>query len=171
MLTGPLPKLVDHAKLAEQRAELDGLIPVAQLTRLKELLAGDGGDVRVKLRFRQEKKHRTLVLGECSAKLEVTCQACLEPLQIRVAAKIRTILVPDIEELMTLRQHEDGLVCESGQVAPVDLVEDDLIVAMPMVPRHEEGECDAIGPVAEPAGETHRPFAALAKLTEEFKGS
>ena len=169
MLTGPLPKQVDHRKLAEERAQLEGTIPVADFSRLKELLTNDSGEVRVRLKFRKGKGPRMLVLGECRAGLEVDCQTCLENMKVGVEVKIRTLLVPTLEELMGLGQSEDGMVCESEQVSLVDIVEDDLIVHLPMVPRHAEGECAAVATMAGAVPETYRPFAGLAKLTEDWR--
>ena len=49
----------------------------------------------------------------------------------------------------------------------VDIIEDDLILLLPMVPRHEEGQCSEhenhFENEHEP--ETHRPFSDLARLT------
>ena len=171
MLTGPLPKLVDHRKLAEAKAELDFAMPVASFSRLSELLASDRGEIHARLKFRKGRKQRTLVLGECSGELEVICQTCLETMRVPVATKVRTLLVNDLDELMALDQSEDGLVCETEQVSLTDILEDELIVSLPMVPRHAQGECVLAEPVAEPEAETYKPFAGLAKLTEQFKGS
>lgn len=171
MLTGPLPKLVDHRKLADAKAELDGVIPVAGFSRLVDLLAHDCGNICVRLKFRKGKKHRTLVIGECSGEVEIICQTCLEAMTLPVGAKIRTLLVDSLEELISLGQSDDGLVCETDRVSLTDLLEDELIVSLPMVPRHEQGQCTLPEPADERPNDAYKPFAGLAKLTEDFKGS
>lgn len=171
MLTGPLPKQVDHRKLAEQRAELEGTIPVVEFKRLGEGLASTSGEIHVRLKFRQGKKHRTLVLGECAGEVEVICQACLEPMTLEIHATIRTLLVPSLDELMALGQGEDGMVCETELISLVELVEDELIVDLPMVARHEGAPCVPVESTAEPEKDTYKPFAGLAQLKEEFKRS
>ena len=45
MLTGPLPRLVDHYKLANHEQDLEGSVPLNKFTRLCEMLNGSDGDV------------------------------------------------------------------------------------------------------------------------------
>ena len=171
MLTGPLPKLVDYRKLADAKAELEGDIPVAEFKRLAGLLASDGGVVHVRLKFRKGNKQKTLVIGDCSGEIELSCQACLEPMKWAFESKIRMYLVASLDEVLALEQDEDGQVCETDQVELVDLLEDELITSLPMVPRHSPEDCAAPEPVAGPESETYRPFAGLAEMTKDLKGS
>lgn len=183
MLTGPLPQQVDHRKLAEEKTELHGSLPLASFTRLGEMIATTDGDVEVQLKFRPGKKQRTLVLGKYSATVVMECQNCLEPVTVKVESSLRSQIVAHVEDLLAMEQEEDGIVCNSRELSLVDLLEDELIVNLPMVPRHEAGECtgdqarmsgeDAGGDesVQAPEGDTYRPFAGLAKLTEDLKRS
>ena len=80
-----------------------------------------------------------------------------------------------------LHEDDDGLVCEDELILLVDLLEDELILALPMVGKHPEGECKPAADVAaepntavEPADrkgaskDTYRPFAGLAGLTADM---
>ena len=172
MLTGSLPEQVDHRKLAAEKVRLEGSIPVAAFERLCGLLEDTRGEVEVRLQFRKGKKHRVFVAGTCSGEVTLLCQACLEPVSVKVEAPVSTLLVESVGALMALPQEEDGLVSEGKYVALADLVEDDLILSLPMVPRHDEGQCGLVKPTGEPPrDETYRPFAGLAGLDENFKRS
>jgi uncharacterized protein len=175
MLTGPLPERVNHRKFAEEKTELDGTIPLSAFTRLVELLADDAGEVGLRLRFRKGRKQRSLVIGDCRASVQMICQNCLEPVQVEVEAKIRTLLLDSLDELVALRQSEDGTLCDAETVSLVDILEDDLIVSLPMVARHAPGECVPLEypqAAGEQAGaETFRPFAGLAGPREDLKRS
>ena len=183
MLTGPLPQQVDHRRLAAEKSELHGSLPLASFSRLGEMIAGVDGDVEVQLKFRPGKKHRTLVLGRFSTTVVMECQNCLEPVTVKVASSLRSLVVAQVEDLLAMEQDEDGIVCNSTELSLVDLLEDELILNLPMVPRHDVGECTgeaALISGEEPApeqtpeaqeGDTYRPFAGLAELTEEFKRS
>ena len=158
--------------MAEQEARLEGLLPVSAFPRLAELLVSPAGEIQVRLQFRKGKKHRVFVAGTCSGEVTLLCQACLEPVSVKVEAPVSTLLVESVGELMALPQEEDGLVSEGKYVALADLVEDDLILSLPMVPRHDEGQCGLVKPTGEPPrDETYRPFAGLAGLDENFKRS
>jgi len=175
MLTGPLPERVNHRKFAEEKTELDGAIPLSAFTRLVELLADDAGEVRLRLRFRKGRKRKPLVIGDCRVSVQMICQTCLEPVQVEVVANIRTLLLDSLDELVALRQSEDGTLCDADTVSLVDILEDDLIVNLPMVARHAAGECAPLeypaAPGEQDGAETFRPFAGLAGPREDLKRS
>ena len=187
MLAGHLPRQVDHRKLAQEKARLEGSIPVRELTRLSSMLCDADGDVAVQLTFRRSKKGRPMVTGECHARLSLVCQNCLEPVRLDVTAPIRTTIVADHEALMALDQEEDGVVCADEKIRTVDMIEDDLILALPMVARHPQAVCESrevpapdapapsgaavIAPTGEAERSTYKPFAGLAQLTKDLKGS
>ncbi len=169
MLTGPLPEQVDHRKLVSDRAILQGIIPLHRFSRLVRLLESGDGNVRIRLEFRKRKKQQTLVLGKARFEASLICQACLESLKFPLEIRVRLILVSAEPELRELKQGEDGLVIDAKLVKLVDLLEDELIVSLPMVPRHNFGTCGMFVAKPERADieETHRPFAALSIMQED----
>jgi uncharacterized metal-binding protein YceD (DUF177 family) len=54
----------------------------------------------------------------------------------------------------------------AGRIALAELVEEELMLALPAAPRHEEGQCPAARPEAREneASEVQRPFANLGEL-------
>lgn len=178
MSTGPLPRKVDHRKLAADKAKLEGEVPVAEFERLAEQLIDSEGQIRVKLQFRKGKWQRPYVTGVCSGELHLECQACLEPMSYPITAQIRTLLLESVEQLEELDQSEDGQVSDDEKVSLVEILEDYLLVGLPMVARHPEGECAKIAVAPSAAAvessdepETYRPFAGLAELTKDLKRS
>ncbi len=177
MLTGPLPKQIDYRKLADQLASLDGCIAIEEFKRLPDLLVESTGELVLSLKFSRGKRRLPLVTGNCTGEVLMTCQVCLEPVPVKVEAVIRSLLVDNVEVLVTLDLDDDGLVCDGVRVDLVDLVEDDIIVSLPMVPKHAPDSCTAAF-ASSPAetGEqgtasTHKPFAGLAELRDQFKRS
>ncbi|MEX0941781.1 MAG: YceD family protein [Pseudomonadales bacterium] len=174
MLTGPLPEQVNHRKLAADKVRLDGSIPVAAFERLSGLLEHTRGDIEARLQFRKGTKQKSLVVGAASGTVALICQRCLSPVEVRVQANIKTLLVDGLEELLSLAQSDDGMVCAEDEVVLVDLLEDELILSLPMAPRHEPGpECEASvasqGEFREDQDvpvDTYQPFADLAALTQ-----
>ena len=173
-MSAPLPKFVDHRKHAEDELTLEGVIPLVRFERITGLLAGSDGDVTVRLAFSRGRKGRTTVTGEASVTVTLTCQRCLKDFPLPVSVEVDNILVRTEEDLDDLIESENGLICEEPTVYLTALVEDDLIVSLPMIPRHDEAAfCDASDQVAasEPVKETtHRPFAGLADLKAEILG-
>jgi uncharacterized protein len=190
MLTRSLPQRVDHRKLVNDQAILQGTIPLNRFTRLTQSLEGDAGDLHASLEFRRGSKHRTLVIGKAKVEVMLVCQSCLNSLVHVLDIEICLKLVSSSPELRELQLDEDGLLVESNLVELVDLFEDELIVNLPMVPRHVTGGCQdtfnhldkninvGINENVDMSfdGSTNsndadeqkvRPFAALAQLQEE----
>ncbi|XOV88732.1 MAG: YceD family protein [Pseudomonadota bacterium] len=179
MLTGSLPKQIDFRKLADQAASLQGSVALAAFARLTGMLAATSGEIGVSLQFSRGKRRLPLVEGHCEGEVSMICQVCLEPVAVKVDTDVRSLLVDNVDVLKTLALDDDGLVCAAARVDLVDLVEDDIIVSLPMVPRHPAGSCAAAPvagqPLAAPgsdgAASTHRPFAGLADIRDQFKRS
>ncbi|MEX2489970.1 MAG: YceD family protein [Pseudomonadales bacterium] len=173
MLTGSLPKQVEYRKLARDRTRLAGDLSIVQLSRFADCLASHQGQVQVTLKFVKGKGGTTRVVGDASTEVTVTCQYCLEEMKVPVEASINLLIVESTEALLALPQGQDGLVCETEHLQLIDVFEDELIVNLPMVPKHTDGQClDVAGYVPtdvpgrtgeEPTAETHRPFAGLKK--------
>ena len=169
MLTGPLPALVDHRKMASQAKILEGLVPVSQLHRLRDMLAEIDGDVYLKLAFSRGNQERTRISGTTSATVELICQNCLAPYRQDLQCELDLEVVEQESELALLEEDADGFVADSHEIRLVDLIEDELILAVPMIPRHADGECpgreyEQVAVEAPVTPETtHRPFAGLAE--------
>lgn len=164
MLKGSLPEKVDHRKLAREGASLTGTMALGRFARLAETLLHRRGNVEVTLEFARGKGQNTRIVGDASAEVAVTCQYCLEEMTLPLSATFDVLVVSSTEALVALPQGQDGLVCESEDLLLTDVVEDELIVSLPMVPRHESGDCADLSGYSDDdveEGDTHRPFASL----------
>jgi uncharacterized protein len=171
-----LPELLDPRKACAQGEAYRGDLPLAGLRRLAGLadtgqLARDqgsgGGQVAYRLSFRRDDSGRDLVLGSVRGQLRLCCQRCGQPFDLAVDADLALAVVAGIDEAEALPDAYDPLLLETPLIRPRDLIEDELILAVPAVPRHAEGSCAP--PAFEAAGEDAlverpSPFAALAAL-------
>jgi len=109
----------------------------------------------------------------------VTCQRCLRPMEIRIDETISLNLVQGLDEAERLSDGHDPLLVGNDGVKPLDLVEDELLLAIPHVPRHaNEEDCDVEAwrsqqiPLQsqdqEVDVETENPFSELARLKEQL---
>jgi uncharacterized protein len=95
----------------------------------------------------------------------------------QVSCDIALQVVSDESKLERLSEGDDAVVAPDKIISIAELVEDELILAMPMISRHEEGQCletdyEQQGIVLQEVQETqetqetqttYRPFADLAK--------
>jgi len=127
------------------------------------------------------KSKKTLIIGHISANLELVCQNCLEPFSAGLESSFRWVLVADEDALIALNSDDEGVICGEDSVNIVDLLEDELLVSLPMVAKHNEGECSFVAQhtddnaISAASGEsdtdTYQPFASLAELKNQFDRS
>lgn len=167
-MSSRLPVRVDPWRLADQGKTLEGRYPLAEMPRLAPLLADTEAEVAFRLSFGRDPQGRPVVRGEVEAVLSLICQRCLEPLAHTVRSRFVLGLVTSIAEAKKLPDTYESLLAEEDTVSPRDLVEEELLLALPAVPRHAE-RCS---PTSESGGaraeredkSAASPFAVLARL-------
>jgi uncharacterized protein len=82
---------------------------------------------------------------EYAGTVELICQRCLEGFRQPVNARIEMALVEGGAG-ESVPEGCEPLIVEEGRLRPIDLVEDELIMALPLVPRHARSdECGPLG--------------------------
>ena len=156
-----LPDVIDPMGFAEKRRHLKGVIPVLKLDRLAEFLMETDGEVKVDLTFTRQGRTATIV-GQVTADLTLQCQCCLGPISWPVACVVNLGIVNSLDAAMQLSDEmEPLLVTPDAEMPLADIVQDELILAVPAIPQHPD--CRMPLP-ADPAPERPNPFADLAQL-------
>jgi len=157
--------IIHSADFAREGGELSGVLAIADMDRLHDLLAKIDGDVTWHLAGGVDKLERPYLHLTVSAEVGVICQRCLKPMPFNISADTVLTQFP-AEELLdeAVAQDEDleGIVIEPALDVEM-LIEDEMLLALPYAPRHEK--CEPAGDAVKPAGEAKpNPFAVLAKL-------
>ena len=169
---GHLPATIDPIQLAERGARLTGTLPLKSMPRLAQTCLDGSGDVFVDLSFERGEGEKVLLMrGTLRTSLRVTCQRCLEDMDLDVEASPWLMLMRPGSRRDRLDDEPDILVADKP-VSLSALVEDELLLALPMVPTHELSECPAKvyvrkeigGGRQEADGEKKNPFAVLDRL-------
>lgn len=156
-----LPDLFDPREFVEKKRRITGVLALERLDRLQDVLADLQGGAEVSLQFRKE-GHIAAVEGRVTADLALRCQRCLEILAWPVRAQVRLAVVGSLDEAERLPPEFEPLVVPSaGETALADIVQDELLLAIPAVPTHPD--CRTPGSVAIERN-IERPFARLADL-------
>lgn len=168
----PFPDKINPWQLAAERGRLEGELPLAALPRLAAVNRATG-QVGVSLEAGIDEGGISFIRGTLQADLELDCQRCLRPFYLPMTVEVDLGLVraeADAERLPD--RYEPLLVAETGLVV-ADLVEDELLLALPQIPRHEDlRACEANGYATEmPNTPLPQPFAALASLLADSKRS
>jgi uncharacterized protein len=132
--------LRDLESLANRGVALSGELDVGTLTRLSSLLHSDFGSVRATLRFRQRGDGWLAAELEVLATVELVCQRCLEPFRHELDETVNVVIADRNSLPATVPDGFEPFELEDGRLQPAELLEDELIVAMPLVPKHARVE-------------------------------
>jgi uncharacterized protein len=159
--------------LAGTETELDFAIPLDELPRVAHELTSPDGEARGHVRFSRQLGHAVADL-EVSAQPEVVCQRCMQPMRWPVKVQSRVALVTDYDAADRVPEGLEVFLVEADSVSVRDLVDEEIMLAMPHVPRHEENsECarrkvrlpgQPEEPEDAPDSQVQKPFAQLGEL-------
>jgi len=150
------------------------VIPLSRMSRLLTFCRSGEGDVAVELAFSRDRERRVRVVrGKVGVNIATTCERCLEPMNLILTSDIDLLIQEPGQENL---QDQDDVLIADDTTSVAELVENELILAMPMIPMHSLDQCAAAKvaiksgdqpPIAkkieEPDGEPS-PFAELAEL-------
>jgi uncharacterized protein len=140
----------DGRGVAARRAELSGRVEAATLDRVAELLAADGGDSWVDWRITgsADAGGRPALEVSLRGAVPLTCQRCLRAFRWPVEQTTLLLLARDERELARLdgEDHEHEVILAAKPLEAVELVEDELLLTLPFVPRCPEAGCPAVAP-------------------------
>lgn len=179
--TGRPPHALALFDFARAEGELRGAVALSALPRLRDLLAsGEGAPVEWTLRgFQRERigmRPQAMVALHVHAELQLICQRCLQEMTQVIEDTVDFRLVVD-EPPLTLEEleAEDEALPAEDPVDVLELIEDQLILALPLVPMHavcpssQTAEQSPAQSVAAPDAERQHPFANLRDLMGHTK--
>ncbi len=133
-------KLRDVDLLADGRVRLDFAIPLAEFPRIRPQLARTDGRVTGHVSFDRE-QGLPIADVEVAGRAALICQRCLEPFELAVESEGRVALVADDAEAGRVPEELETILAPVHRIALRDLVEEELLLALPIVPRHAAEEC------------------------------
>ena len=176
------PPPLDVQAFAEAATRREGRDTLSNYERLMQETQGLGGDLP--LSWAAQGELRTDAIGASqawlhltvAARLPLTCQRCLGPADIQVSVDrwFRFVATEAVAEAADDEAEEDLLVT-SRQFNLAGLIEDEVLMGLPLVPRHDQCPPGLTMAVSDPGFEAAQPekphpFAALAKLRSGGQG-
>jgi uncharacterized protein len=160
--------------LVGTEAAIDFSIPLKELPRVSGELTSTDGEATGRARFSRQLGQAVADL-EVSAAPEVVCQRCMQTMRWPVVVKSRIALVSDYAAADRVPEDLEVFLVEGDSLSVRDLVDEEVLLALPHVPLHDEGSDCASSKVQLPGqeGETEEeaanaqvqtPFAQLGEL-------
>jgi len=168
-MSQPLPVFIAPLRFCEMRLTLAGTLGLDEMDRLAEFLSDREGEVVLSLSFDEDARGIPFAEMTLDARLRLVCQRCLGPWETHVRREVRLGFTRDPDAAGRIAEHGyEPAVLERNELKLRDLVEDELLLALPMIPKHEREDCQPyLGGDSErdedlPARDN--PFAVLARL-------
>jgi uncharacterized protein len=154
--------VIDGLEFARTGSKLQGALPVAGFLRMRDSLCTNKGTVRYELLGVPEELGRPALRLRVGGELQFVCQRCLGALQFPLHIDVSLQLAATQAELDAAPLAAEGpeWIVAGPQMPVCDLIEDELLLAIPLVLRHEG--CAGGEPRA--VNEGRSPFAGLRGL-------
>ncbi len=137
-----LPKKLDPIKCAQKLSSYDGLYYAREMKRYSSAVAAVKAEVPVKVEFLKDAQGLTYFKGEMHSQVQLICQRCNELFDHSVHAEFCFTPVQGNETTNTLPDaYEPVEVDDHGEVNLFELLEDELILSLPIVPLHAQEDC------------------------------
>ena len=151
------PEVIDCLQFARGALELQGFLGMEQLPRLAQMQCSTE-DLEYSLRGGLNASGKPFLRVSAGGAMRLVCQRCLDTFEFPLAIDVELQVTESLREIEAADDDVDRVLA-SPATDVGRLIEDEVILALPMVPRHER--CVAVG-----AGVTAKisPFSALAAL-------
>lgn len=158
------PHLIHPDRLTPAGITFEGTVRPGDLARVLPELANPEGELRYRVVARLDGLQRKVVSCIIDGFVFLTCQSTMEVFRHAVKAEDRLVLVGSESELPPPEEEsdEEDFVVASDPLDPLGLVEDAVLLALPMVPRKPGAGVSTEGEEADSGKPS--PFAALASL-------
>jgi uncharacterized protein len=168
-----LPKKLDPNKSAQKRSSYDGVYFAGEMLRYSSAVVAVQAEVPVKVEFLKDAQSLTYFKGEMHSQVQLICQRCNEVFDHSVHTEFCFTPVQGTEQTDVLPDaYEPVQVDDHGEVNLFELLEDELILSLPIVPLHSQNECPVkaenmqFGKI-EPEPVRENPFAVLKELKRD----
>lgn len=135
--------VIDSLEFAHTGQRMQGEVKVAQLTRLADSLFDTGGTLGFSLAGGEDAERRPRINLTVEGEINLRCERCLGSFAYPVAVASSLLVLTDgaggetagIDDL-------DGIPADPHTEVQA-LIEDEVLLAIPIAPRHPEGQCRA----------------------------
>ena len=159
-----LPERIEPVGLADVGRSFRGELPVSELTRLLPSLSRSDNVLKVQLVFRLDERRVRTLEGSIDGHVDLVCQRCLGALRVPLALKFRLGIASGEEQVERLPEGYEPLLVTGEPLRTYDVIEDEVLLALPAIALHEGVDRCETGYENRPAAEKRNPFAVLEKL-------
>lgn len=161
-MSNSLPQYVNPWSLFRHHETVSGQLSLAKMPNLRTSQNRQHGEATVSISVVKRDDGQIVILGNANAELELDCQRCLQPIVEAYEAQFELVLLKYEHQTENVSEEDDAIVVEE-QLALAPLIEQELILALPMIAKHDDCQANYENSANE-LTERQQPFANLKNL-------
>jgi uncharacterized protein len=164
-MTSDPSRSINPVLLAKTKERIEGEVKLASLARLKGILLENEGELKYSFAFEIDESGICVVNSDIQTRLILECQRCFKPIEIELQKSSILGVVNEKDEFDTLAKEYEPLQLEGGVTTLQELIEDELLLSVPLSILHPVNECSGVEDLNRINAEAKlQPFAGLASL-------
>ena len=162
-----MPETIDIQKDVKFKRKLAFQVPLEVMTRVLESTPKSFGVADVLIQFDKDVQGHAYIDLEVQVTIVLECQRCLKDAEFPLVLKQRLSPVDSAAEARELAEGVEPVQTVDGLINVKDIVEDEILLAIPMHPKHDALDCEVSFKETKIEEERQMPFTNLAALFEE----
>ena len=169
-LNKSLPGQIKLFNFAKKEISLSGIYQISDFPRISKIASNKKDNVRVELSFYLKNNKTPCVDGIIELDIVLPCQRCLDDLSLALKVNFNLAFVKHDQQSEELDSHYEIYVIEEEELATFDLISDEILLSIPMVPTHDYDCIKESNEQKIVEGKSENPFAILKKIKIADRG-
>ena len=163
-LNKSLPEQLKLFNFAKKEISLSGIYQISDFPKISEIASNKKDQVMVELSFYLKNNKTPCVDGIIDLDIVLACQRCLDDLSITLKVNFNLAFIRHNQESEGLDSHYEIYLIEEGELATKDLISDEILLSIPMVPMHDYDCIIKIDKQEIVNEKSENPFSILKKI-------
>jgi len=163
-LSKGLPDQLKLFNFAKKEISLSGLYQISDFPKISEIASNNSDNIRVNLSFYLKNNKTPCVDGIIELDIVLVCQRCLDDLSIVLKVNFNLAFVKHDQQSEELDSNYEIYVTEEEELATHNLISDEILLSIPMVPTHNYDCIKQINKQEIVEEKSENPFAILKKI-------
>jgi uncharacterized protein len=140
-----LPQFIDPFRLAEVGRLYNGGLSLRQMKRLLSLLSenltSQNDELMLELTFDKDSNGIHFLSGTIKGTLKLLCQRCLNQMDFTINVDLLIAFIASEFDEEKIGGEYDPYIVTETPIMLSDIIEDELLLAIPAIPKHENTQC------------------------------
>jgi uncharacterized protein len=156
---------IDSLDFAHNGGELRGVVPLAEMPRMHDILASADGEISFFVRGIPDKNGKPMLEVSVAGQCQLICQRCLKAFAhtVKLVSLLRLAQAGELNEF-SADDNDDEMdsIIADRHLDVINMLEEEILLSLPFAPKHPVGACQPL--VENLNNSATHPFATLEAL-------